>query len=394
MIQWFEGYIADLSAADADPTKDNMRMATVQTWPEGYEFKIQLDQVSGYQTKPSLGDKITFYTDSSSNAKFGFKLADSLPHSSPIWLSSDFQSGEIGIQSRGTIQGGALIGDAGIGDISDGAWIWLRNNGDGHFCSGSGLNVVEVNDSSKSINIVGQNVDIYARGNAIVTHAFNIDSSSLGVTTLNLGVRNPFTGLWVTRLTCETDGAWGLGAFDPLLGSQLGGFAYNLVPKLPLGPLLPNTCKITSIPFLSQITIDPLGTSINGPTIMIAGTATPIPGALPLPALSITMISGNVGIISTATEILGTFHVIGATTITGTTTITGATAITGVTAITGATKVTGILSVTGGIDLAVPTGIGINYFGADLPAVGGFPVPAGYIPAIINGKIVKLPYYL
>ena len=397
-LHWYEGVVTYVN--DIDPSTGT-RTATITVAKEGRTIEnVQLDQNSNFQTTVTAGDKVCFYADSDATAKFGFKSADGLPHNTPIWLEfllggkkQGFQPGELVLSARGTAQGVQLIGDAGFSDKSKGSFVWLRNNGDGQLVSGDRLQRISVQNSSKSIDIQGTNIDIYAKGNLLTTHAINIDSSLTGFTTLNIGCRNPGSGMWLTRLTCDFDGAWSLGAFDPLLGIQLGGFAYNLLPKLPLGPFLPNTCKITSIPYASQVVVDPLGTAINGQKILIAGLASPIPNTLAAPAINIMMLAATVAIGAPLTEIVGIVSITGNTAIEGAFEVAGASILGGATNIIGNTLIEGNTSITG-----LTTLTAINFTLPALPPtvpVGlGQPPAQGYILAMFNGAPIKIPYYL
>lgn len=349
MLHWFEGEIISYD----DPIGgDPVHRATVRELTQGVEIRnVQMPLVSSQQNLPKIGSRIAFYRDTAATAKFGILLSDPRPISSPISIETADKAVQDGepVFNQGEIALSALGDDDGFSS-TEGGILWLRNTGDASLISGSYQQKIIASDSTDSVDIQGTNIDIHVDGNVIASHFINMDSQAFtGITSLSLGLRNPTTGVYVTRLKCDQLGAFTLGAEDPVLGTLLSGISYNLIPSLPLGPFIVPEIKLMSIPLLSQVTTNPLGTSINGPTITLAGPAALVGVAAPAVLVNIlsaaTQITSLVNIVG-ATAITGTTFIDGVTTINGATAITGATSINGATAITGATSIVGLLSIT------------------------------------------------
>lgn len=372
MMQWYEGEI--LSYTDPLPGEDPVIRLAVRELSQNIEIdNVQMLLKSGHQEKPAKGSLIAFYRDSAATAKYGFLIRDALPLHSPIAIDTAdlaIQDSEL-VFNEGEIALSALGSDDGF-NINEGGQLWLRNTGDAILVSGSYQQRIMASDSSSSIDIEGTNIDIYTQGNLISSHFLNIATESLvGTTSMALGLRNPTTGIYITRLKCDSLGAFTFGAEDPLLGTLLSGISYNLVPGIP-SPLIVPEIKLMSVPLLSQITVNPLGTTINGATITLGGAAT-LSSSIPAPAI-------KVSVISALTSVTGVVSVTGATSITGPTSITGATSITGFTSITGAAAVTGNLNVNGIYSVAnLPGATGV-FTTLDLKTVT---VVGGIITAIV-----------
>ena len=269
-LAWYEGQVTAIREPDLG---SQTRSCTAWVVSEGYTISnIQLPLVVSNQTKVGIGDKIVFYRDSSASARYAFSISDPTPIgqlngtvSQPISIETaglalqtgedNFESGEWAASARGS-SAAALP--------TSGAFIWLKNNGDGFLCSGSYNNKIEVSDSTGSTDITGTTLDIYAQGNLIYTQAINFAQDLLGNITLNMGQRNPTTGVFLSSLSCGFDGSW---VMSDLL--TLSGIFYNPVPSLPLGPFDTPQIQLTSIPLESTLTINPLGTTILGPSISL-----------------------------------------------------------------------------------------------------------------------------
>jgi hypothetical protein len=365
-MHWYEG---EITAYDDEIGGDSVHRATVRELTQGVEIRnVQMPLRSSQQDLPRVGSRIVFYRDTAATAKYAFLLSDPRPIGSPISIETAVKAAQDGepVFNQGEVAMSALGDDDGF-NSSEGGQLWLRNTGDAILASGSYQQRVMASDSTDSIDIQGTNINIYTQGNLIATHAINIDTQAFtGISTLGLGLMNPVTGVYVTRLQCDTFGAWTLGAEDPLLGSLVSGISYNLIPSLPLGPFIVPEIKLMSVPLLSQVTVNPLGTSINGATINIAGAAAITGVAAP---------AGVVNITSAVTQITGAVDILGAVGITGQTSIEGATSIVGATSITGLTTIAGLLSIG---TLALPTVI--------TPAPGALGAAgASMIPILVNG---------
>lgn len=381
MLSWHEGEII----AYEDPLNGDEPVirCTVRELTQNIEISgVQMPLRSGQQDKPKLGSIIAFYRDTAATAKFGFLLSDPKPIGSPIAIETAMKAAQDGekVFVEGEVALSALGDDDGF-NATEGGQLWLRNTGDAILASGSYQQRIMASDSSDSVDIQGSNIDIYAQGNLISTHFFNIDTQSFsGITSLALGLRNPVTGVYITRLKCDSFGAFTLGAEDPALGSLISGISYNLVPSLPLGPFIVPEVKLMSVPLLSQLTVNPLGTSINGPTINLAGPAALVGASAP---------ATLVNILSALTQITGLVDIVGATAITGATFIQGNTAITGAVEITGATTITGNTAVIGAFETTANT---INLIGIAVPTPSPILNAQGVqmIPFLLNGVVRNL----
>lgn len=375
-IQWYDGTVESIQEPLPD---DKMWSCTVivrrPVAHQGTKVTgVQLPLVTGIQQRVQKGSKVTFYRDSSASAYFGQLSSDPPPISSPITHETAalaledgeivFDAGEIALAAGGSEASEV----SSLGMIPKlGGYIWLKNTGDAFISSGNGLQKMDCSESSDAVNITGNNINIQANGNLAFTHAFNIDSDLVGLTSSSWGLMNPSTGIFANRININTAGAITIGLPDPVLDSLLSGFSYNLTPGIP-GPLIVPECKIKSVDLLSEITVNPLGTSINGGLISISG-AVPLTGTVATPA-------AKVSITSALTTITGLVDILGATGITGDVSIDGVTTIVGATTITGLTTIAGVLSLG---SLAVPAVI------TPAPGILGA-AGASMTPILVNGQ--------
>lgn len=328
MLYWYEGEI--LSYEDPLSGEDSVIRCSVRELTQNVEVTgVQMPLRVSHQDKPKEGSVIAFYRDSAATAKFGFLLSDPRPIRSPIAIETAEKAAQDGekVFNEGEVALSALGDDDGF-QITEGGQLWLRNSGDAILASGSYQQRIMASDSSDSIDIQGTNIDIYNQGNLITHHFFNIDSEAFtGISSLSLGLRNPITAAYITRLKCDSFGAFTIGAEDPALGTLLSGISYNLVPSLPLGPFVIPEIKLTAVPLLSQIIVNPVGTTINGGVITIAGGAAL--NAIPTPAAGVTVLSALTEIGPGPVTATGNFNVLGVTALNGATTITGNTTVVG-----------------------------------------------------------------
>lgn len=381
MITWYEGEILDYD--EPDDKDDPVLRITVRELTQNIEItNVQMHLKDNFQERPlkktptSSGSTIAFYRDSAATAKYGFLLRDPVPISSPIAIetailaaqSSDllFEEGEVAFKARGE---DALL------TPTPGANLWLRNSGDGLLSSGSYSQRVAVSDSTDSVDIEGTNVDIYSHGNILTTHAIHIDCDSFGVTSLSLGIKNPTTGVFASRLHSDMFGGFTIGLADPVLDTLLSGLSYTVVPSLP-GPVSVPECKLTSVLLASQLTVNPLGTSINGPTITLAGTAAI--GEVAAPAVAVNVLAATVNLTSPLTTVEGTLTVVGTHVVAGDTVLVG----------TNPARPLITAEVLPG-----PLSVLLSYTGVLLPAAPGPQTAAGItgkIPIIVNGAPMNI----
>lgn len=374
MITWYEGEVLDYT----DPAEGDtpvIRMTLRELTQNMTITDVQMHIKDNLQEKPkkrsatASGSIVAFYRDSAATAKFGFLLSDPRPIGSPIAIETAiqaaienslyFEEGEVALKATGSSD---------IVDATPGANLWLRNSGNGLLCSGTYKQRVVVSDESESVDIEGTNVDIYTHGNLLTTHGIHIDSDALGITSLSLGLKNTTTGVFLSRLKCDFSGAFSIGAPDPLTDSLVSGFSFTTVPSLP-GTVSVPECKLTAAPLLSQLIVNPLGTTINGPTITLAGAAAV--GAAPAPAAA-------VNILATTTNVTG------AVTVEGISTVVGSSIVAGDVNIVGTVVGTPLISTE-----ALPGSPLLSYLGVVVPAAGVTQLAAGItqkIPVVINGQ--------
>jgi len=333
MIEWIEGTVTRIERPKegSDDKRIFLEAAATQ---EGYPVKkIQLHTKSNFQENVQEGSKILFYRDSASVYKFGMLLSDPVPISSPIWLDAvldevttgeiTFQPGEVALRALGDNQ--EFI-------PTQGGFLWLTNAGDGLLSSGSLSQAISVNDSSDSVDIIGNNIDISVIGNEVVTHTLTFDTSTVGLTSSTWGLANPLTGIFTSGIHISSVGSISIGTFDPILETSISGFGYNA---------------------LTQATsIKSTATSITAASISLKG---------------ITSITGDTSVIGTAS-------------------IEGATSVTGNLGVVGNTSLAGNLGVTGIVTLpAIPGTILVG----TLPGFTGTVAPPTSI-TVVNGIVVAV----
>lgn len=314
MIRWYEGEI--LSYDEPTDKDDPVLRITVRELTQNISISdVQMHIKDTFQERPPVGSTIAFYRDTAATAKYGFLLRDPRPIASPIAnetavlgaLSGTllFESGEVALKARGTES---------FPIDTPGANLWLRNSGDGFLISGSFTQRVSVSDSTDSVDIEGTNVDIYSHGNLLATHAIHIDCDTLGITSMSIGLKNPTTGIFASRIKSDIFGAFSIGLADPVTDSLLSGFSYSPVPILPSTILVPE-CKMVSIPLTSEVKTNPAGTSVTGPIINLISTDTNVSAAAAVNVTSpLTTVEGAV-VMNGISTVTGSFIVAGDTTL-------------------------------------------------------------------------------
>ena len=326
MIQFFEGYVSRINRPQKGAS-DNSTSLSVQT-TMGFEVQeVQLPITVSRQEQYKIGSKILFYCDSASIAKFVCLLSDPTPVSSPI--DRDTAEDEIETGEQTFLPGEVAIQAAGNDDDfppTEGGLFWAKNCGDVSLYSGTMANQISVNDSSDSVDIFGNTLTIQGTGLLTGTHAFVIRPNLLGATTSTWGYKDPVLDTFISRIEIgdvSSGGAISLGITDPLNLVLLSGISYNPIPGIttPLAPQITLRAMIAA----SELTINPLGTKIVGPTF-------------------IGMLEAAFAVVAPVINFSGAFTVEGLSTFVGNTLTVGATEITGNLFVGGAAEFLGIVS--------------------------------------------------
>jgi hypothetical protein len=243
---------------------------------------------------------------------------------------------------------------------TEGGLFWAKNCGDCSMYSGTMANQISVCDSSDSVEIFGNTVTIQGTGLLTGTHAFVIRPDLLGATTSTWGYKDPVLDTFVSRIEIgdvSTGGAISLGIADPTDLLLLSGISYNPIPGLttPLAPQITLRARLGA----SELSVNPLGTKIVGPTL-------------------IGLIENALSISAPIINLTGTF------TTEGLSTFIGNVAIKGATEIGGNLLVGGLAEFVGAVYLP-------RIFVGKTPGVSGtFTASGGITVVVTNGIITSI----